>query len=115
MSDLKKITTAAIAFRDARDWEKFHTPKNLAIALSLEAGEVLEHFLWKSDKEIEKYVKTNKEEIADELADVLHYLVTLAHAVGVELPKASSAKFKKTALKYPVEKAKGKATKYTNL
>lgn len=115
MSDIKKITEAAIAFRDARDWEKFHTPKNLAIALSLEAGEVMEHFLWKSDAEIAKYAKANKEEIADELADVLHYLVTLAHTLGVELPKASAAKFKKTALKYPIEKAKGKATKYNRL
>jgi dCTP diphosphatase len=115
MSDLKKITKAAITFRDERDWEKFHTPKNLAIALSLEAGEVLEHFLWKSDTEIEKYMKTNKEEIADELADVLHYLVTLAHAIGVELPKASAAKFRKTAIKYPVEKSRGKATKYNKL
>lgn len=115
MSDIKKITQHAIDFRNERDWAKFHTPKNLAIALSLEAGEVMEHFLWKSDKEIEKYIKTNKGEMADELADVLHYLVTLAHAIDVELPKASAEKFKKTALKYPIEKAKGKATKYTQL
>jgi dCTP diphosphatase len=115
MPEIKKFTKAILAFRDERNWRQFHTPKDLAISLSLEAGEVLEHFQWKKDADVEKYVKENREAIGDELADVLIYLLQLAESVGVDLAKAVPKKMKKNALKYPVVKAKGTAEKYNKL
>ncbi|NTW27670.1 MAG: nucleotide pyrophosphohydrolase [Candidatus Moranbacteria bacterium] len=116
MSDeLKQLTERIIKFRDARDWKQFHKPKDLAISLSLEASEVLEHFQWKSEKEIEEYVKTNKAEIAEELADVLNYLLIMAHDFDIDLMNAAEKKVVKNEGKYPVEKAKGKHTKYDKL
>lgn len=115
MSDIQKLTERIIKFRDARDWKQFHKPKDLAISLSLEASEVLEHFQWKSEKEIEEYVKTNKEEIADELADVLNYLLLSAHDLDIDIADALNKKIDKSESKYPVEKARGNAKKYTEL
>jgi NTP pyrophosphatase (non-canonical NTP hydrolase) len=113
--ELKKLTDRIIKFRDARDWKQFHKPKDLAISLSLEASEVLEHFQWKSEKEIEEYVKTNKDEIADELADVLNYLLLTSYDLGIDIGDALNKKIDKSESKYPVEKAKGNAKKYTEL
>jgi NTP pyrophosphatase (non-canonical NTP hydrolase) len=115
MSEIKKLTAKILKFRKDRDWEQFHTPKDLAISLSLEASEVLEHFQWKNPKEIEKYIEENKEEIGDELADVFNYLLLMAHDFKIDLAKASEDKIKKNALKYPAEKAKGRHTKYNKL
>ncbi len=115
MSEIKKLTDRIIKFRDARDWKQFHKPKDLAISLNLEAAEVLEHFQWKSEKEIDEYVKTNKEEIADELADVLNYLLLTAHDLDIDIVDALNKKIDKSEMKYPVEKAKGKHTKYNKL
>lgn len=112
LSDLQK---KIIAFRDARDWSQFHTPKDLAIGLSLEAGEVLEHFLWKNPEEIAEYLKTHKEEIADEMGDVLNYLLIMANDFGIDLLDATDKKIDKNDKKYPVEKSKGKHTKYMEL
>ena len=114
-NELKKLTERIIKFRDARDWKQFHKPKDLAISLSLEATEVLEHFQWKSEKEIEEYVKTNKDDIADELADVLNYLLLTAHDLDIDIADALNKKIDKSESKYPVEKAKGKHTKYNKL
>jgi NTP pyrophosphatase (non-canonical NTP hydrolase) len=102
-----------LAFRDERDWDQFHQPKELAIALSIEASELLEHFLWKSPTEVEQRLAARKEDIADELADVAVYLIELADKVGVDLPTAIRHKMAKNALKYPVEKAKGSNKKYS--
>ena len=115
MTTLQSLTQRIIAFRDERDWKQFHNPKDLAISLSLEAGEVMEHFQWKNAKEVEEHIRTHKEDIADELADVLHYLMTLAHDLDIDLSEAVDAKLKKSAIKYPLHKSKGKHTKYTNL
>jgi len=115
MSEVKKLTEKILKFRRERDWEQFHTPKDLAISLSLEAGEVLEHFQWKSKEEIEKHIATNKEEIGDELGDVFNYLLLMAHDFKIDLAKAAENKIKKSALKYPIEKAKGRHTKYNKL
>jgi NTP pyrophosphatase (non-canonical NTP hydrolase) len=115
MSEIKKLTERIINFRDARDWKQFHKPKDLAISLSLEVSEVLEHFQWKSEKEIDEYVKINKEEIAEELADVLNYLLIMAHDLDIDLIEAEEKKVSKNEAKYPVEKAKGNAKKYTEL
>jgi NTP pyrophosphatase (non-canonical NTP hydrolase) len=115
MDSIKNITKKILEFRDERDWKQFHTSKDLAISISLEASEVLEHFQWKNRHEIESYVKKNKKEIGDELADVLNYLILLADNLNIDLLKATEKKLDESNKKYPVEKAKGVSTKYTNL
>jgi len=115
MADWADIQKKAIEFRDARDWKQFHNPKDMALSLVLEATEVLEHFQWKNGKEMEKYVRSHKGEIADELADVLFWLATMSNDLEIDLFKAFEAKMKKNEKKYPVEKAKGKYTKWTEL
>ena len=115
MSDIEKLTKKVIKFRDDRDWKKFHNPKDLSISLSLEAAEVLEHFQWKSPEEIKKYIKTNKKDLAGELADVLKYLLMLSHELRIDLVKAVPLKMKKDAKKYPVEKYRGKHPKDTEI
>lgn len=105
-------------FRDARDWEKFHDAKNLAEALSIETGELMEHFLWKEKKDIVNLLKTDnafREEVSNELADVFGYVLHLSETTGIDLADALRAKYEKNEKKYPVEKAKGNATKYTKL
>lgn len=113
--NIKDLAKRIIDFRDARDWKQFHNPKDLAISLSLEAAEFLEHFQWKSEKEIEEYVKNNKEEIAAELADVFNYLLLTAHDLDIDIAEALDKKIDKSETKYPIEKAKGKHTKYNKL
>ena len=115
MSDLDTLQQRILAFRKERDWEQFHTPKDMAISLSLEAAEVLEHFQWKSHKEVEHYLKAHKHELSDELADVLAYLLLIAADLNIDLPKAFEKKMQQNEAKYPVNKAKGKHTKYTEL
>lgn len=114
MSDrLSELIQAIETFRTDRDWIQFHKPKDLAISLALEAAEVLEHFQWKTDEQINEYAVKAKEEIGDELADVFVYLTMLSNDLGIDLFEAAFRKVKKNAVKYPVEKAKGKADKYT--
>ncbi|MDO8508381.1 MAG: nucleotide pyrophosphohydrolase [Nanoarchaeota archaeon] len=108
---IKKI----IAFRDARDWKQFHNPKDLAISLVLEATEVMEHFQWKNKEEIEKYIKTNKIDIGEELADVLYWVLLMGHDLKIDVLKSLEKKILKNEEKYPVKKAKGKHTKYNKL
>ncbi len=115
MSDLKILTDKILAFRKERDWKQFHTPKDLVIGLALESAEVMEHFHWKNEDEIKEHLKSHKEEVGDELADVLYYLLLMAHDFKIDLFKAAKAKLKKTANNYPVSKSKGKHTKYTSL
>ena len=112
---INDLTKKIIAFRDARDWKQFHNPKDLALSLVLEAGEVMEHFQWKNQAQVEKYVIENKTEIADEIADVFTYLLILSHDLGIDLAEAFENKLNKSDKKYPVEKAKGKSTKYNKL
>lgn len=115
MKNIDELIKKIVAFRNARDWKQFHNPKDCAISLSLEASEVLEHFQWKSKEEIEKYIKSNKKEIADELADVLYWVLLISHDLGIDITKASEIKLKENAKKYPIKKAKGKHSKYTEL
>lgn len=115
MAQWKDIQKKAIAFRDARDWKQFHNPKDMALSLTLEAAELLEHFQWKNGKEMDEYVRSHKREIADELADVLFWLATMSNDLKIDLFEAFEAKMKKNEKKYPVKKAKGKHTKYTEL
>ncbi|PAF37932.1 nucleotide pyrophosphohydrolase [Terribacillus saccharophilus] len=99
-------------FRNERNWEQFHNSKDLAISLSLEASELLENFQWKSSEEA---VKENKENIEDELADVLIYSLLLANDLKLDVDKIIKNKIQKNEKKYPVDKAYGVRTKYTNL
>ena len=115
MRNIESLTKKIISFREARDWAQFHNPKDVAISLSLEAAELLEHFQWKNPAEIEKHIKTNKSEISEELADVLYWVLLLSHDLKVDPLAALSRKLKKNAKKYPVSKAKGRHAKYTGL
>ena len=115
MWDWKEFEKKAIAFRDARDWKQFHNPKDVALSLVLEAAEVMEHFQWKDADEMNEYVRNHKSEIGDELADVVYWVAVMASDLNIDLPEAFAVKMKKNDKKYPVAKAKGKATKYTKL
>ncbi len=103
------------SFMVERDWKQFHNPKDLAIALSIESAELLEHFLWKTEEEVRERTKSHAGEIRDEVADVGIYLFELADVLGIDLLQAMSDKLDKNAMKYPVEKARGSNRKYTEL
>ncbi len=113
--DITQLTKKVIDFRDARDWKQFHNPKDVALSLVLEAGEVMEHFQWKSKEEIEKYIKTNKTEVGEELADVLYWVLLMSHDLKIDVLEALEKKILKNEEKYPVEKSKGRHTKYNKL
>ena len=115
MNETKTIIEKIIQFRDEREWMQFHDPKNMAISIMLEASELLEHFQWKTQKEVETYINDHKAEVRDEIADIAIYLFELAENLGVNLIDAMETKLKKNEQKYPVEKARGRHTKYTNL
>ena len=110
MATLKDLTKKIIDFRDARDWKQFHNPKDLTLSLSLEVHEILEHFQWKTEKDIKKHVLSNKEKIGHEIADVLSYLLILSHDLDINIEKAFLNKLKKVNEKYPVEEIKGRHT-----
>jgi len=114
MDAFTHLTDAANKFRDDRDWRQFHTPKDLATGLSIEAAEVLEHFLWKDGDKVKAYLEGGgKAELRKELADVMIYLLFMAHDLGIDLEQAVLDKLEENARKYPVEKAKGRSDKYT--
>ncbi len=115
MKNIDDLIKRIIAFRDARDWKQFHNPKDVALSLVLEAGEVMEHFQWKNKEEMKKYVIENKNEIGEELADVLYWVLLMSHDLKIDVLDALEKKIKKNEEKYPVEKAKGKHTKYNKL
>lgn len=96
-------------FRDERDWQQFHNPKDLAVALSIEASELLEAFLWKTPE------AANPDKVKEELADVLAYALLLSDAYGFDVQKIVLEKIERNEQKYPVAKAKGSAKKYTEL
>lgn len=115
MPNLDGLVKRIISFRDARDWKQFHNPKDCALSLVLEATEVMEHFQWKSKEEMEKYIVTNKVDIGEELADVLYWVLLMSKDLKIDVLDALEKKISKNEEKYPVEKAKGKHTKYTKL
>lgn len=117
MADLSLAEIQAMIrrFRDERDWMQFHNPKNLAISISLEANELLEHFQWRSFEESEAHASEAREIIADEMADVAIYLAELADNLDIDLLAAMEAKIAKNAAKYPVAKARGSHAKYSDL
>lgn len=109
MNDIKDITQALLKFRNERDWEQFHNPKDLALAINIEAGELLELFLWKSAEE------ANKEKVKEELADIFSFAFLFADKYGFDVEQIVLDKIKLNAEKYPVDKAKGTAKKYNEL
>jgi len=114
--DIKELQKKVIAFRDARNWQQFHSDyKDLALSLSLEAAEVLEHFQWKNKDEFKKYLKTHKEEVADELMDVLYWVLLISHDLDIDINTAFENKLAKTGEKYPVSKSKNSKKKYSKL
>lgn len=114
MSDIKELTDRILKFNEARDWKQFHNPKDLALSLVLEAAEVMEHFQWKNSEEMVEYLKSHKDDVGEELADVLYWVLLMSHDLDIDIKLALENKMKKNELKYPVDKAKGKSDKYTN-
>jgi NTP pyrophosphatase (non-canonical NTP hydrolase) len=112
MSDCEEIKDALVKFRNERDWEQFHDTKNLVVALSIEAAELNELFLWKDIKDSEA---VEKEKIKEELADVFAYAFLLAEKHNLDVKQIVFDKIKRNGEKYPVEKAKGSAKKYNEL
>jgi NTP pyrophosphatase (non-canonical NTP hydrolase) len=110
---LQELKDTVQAFVRERDWERFHSPKNLSMALAAEAAELMEHFLW--DTLEQSHEKAQSEDVADELADILLYLLEFANMTEIDISEAVAAKVKKNAVKYPVAKARGNALKYTEL
>jgi NTP pyrophosphatase (non-canonical NTP hydrolase) len=112
-SDLIALRDAMRAFVAERDWAQFHSPKNLAMALSVEAAELVEHFQWLTEEQSRTLDAAARAPVADELADVLLYLVRIADELGIDLHAAATAKMVRNAQKYPADKARGSARKYT--
>lgn len=112
-----ELRERVMAFARERDWEQFHTPKNLSMALAAEAGELMEHFLWTESKDSAATLADahKREKIEEEIADVVIYALEFANIGGIDLAKAIEVKLAKNAAKYPVEKARGNARKYTEL
>ena len=100
-------------FADTRDWNQFHSPKNLSMALSIEAGEIMEHFQWLTQEQSKNLPADKLDEVASELADTLLYLIRLADKLDIDLLAAAQNKIKLNGQKYPVEKSRGNAKKYT--
>jgi NTP pyrophosphatase (non-canonical NTP hydrolase) len=109
------MTRQILAFRKARDWERFHGVKDMVLSLVLEAAEVLELTQWKNGAELERELRRRKGALADELADVLYWLLLISHDMGIDLPSAFDRKMRKNAAKYPVRLARGSSRKYSTL
>lgn len=109
MSDIKEITQALLKFRDERDWAQFHNAKDLALALNIEAAELLEAFLWKASEQ------ADIDKVKEELADVIAFALLLAEKYDLDVKQIVLQKIEQNALKYPVEKSRGSAKKYTEL
>jgi NTP pyrophosphatase (non-canonical NTP hydrolase) len=102
-------------FRDERDWQRFHTPRNLAVSIAIETGELLEHFQWVDDETIRTTLEEQRDAIGQELADVAIYLIQLADVIGISLGKEIDSKIEVNAGHYPVETARGSAAKHTEI
>jgi len=113
---LSQMSEKAIQFRDSRDWRQFHDPKNLAEAISIEAGELLENFLWIKNPDKSYDLDSRKlENVKEEIADIMIYLMYLCDGLNIDLPQAVKDKIEINEKKYPIEKAKGNSKKYKEL
>jgi dCTP diphosphatase len=116
MSDsISELTTQIQTFVDAREWRKYHNAKDLAVAISAEAGELMQHFVWQQEEQIEARVQNRREEIASEMADVGILLFEMADNLGMKLGEIMAAKIANNELRYPVEKSRGNNLKYSEL
>jgi dCTP diphosphatase len=115
MSELAQIKLRLREFAKQRDWDQFHSPKNLSMALSAEVAEIVEHFQWLTERQSNNLSSDKLEEVETELADTLIYLIRLADKLGIDLLAAAHRKIDVNARKYPIEKVKGSAKKYTEL
>src|SRR5947199_8854092 len=113
--DLQTLTQTVVKHRDDRDWAQFHTPKELAMSLCVETAELLSLMQWKTGGQLDQALAAGREKVTDELADVLHSLLLLSSDLKVDLAAALEQKLAKDAAKYPVDKARGKNLKYTEL
>jgi len=112
---MKELTKKIRAFAQNRDWDQFHSPKNLAMALSVEVAEVVEHFQWLTQEESQQPDADKMNKLREEIGDVMIYLARLADRLGIDPVQAAEEKMRINEKRYPVEKAKGLATKYTEL
>jgi NTP pyrophosphatase (non-canonical NTP hydrolase) len=112
---IDELTAEIRAFRDARDWRQFHNPKELAVAITAEAGELLQHFVWQNLEQSERRVVERRAEIASEIADVAILLFELADNSGIDVAAAIRAKLARNEERYPVDKASGSNAKYNEL
>jgi len=112
---IESLTAEIRAFRDARDWMQFHAPKELAVAIAAESGELLQHFVWQSPQQSEQRARERRDEISSEIADVAILLFELADNLDINLADAMRAKLAKNELRYPVAKARGSNKKYNEL
>ena len=112
MKEIKSLQKQLRQFATERDWDQFHSPKNLSMALSVEASELLEHFQWLSEKQSNELSGEPLNAVAEEMADVFIYLLKLADKLDVDLIETATLKIKKNAEKYPINKARGNAIKY---
>jgi NTP pyrophosphatase (non-canonical NTP hydrolase) len=122
MADNPLVIDPLVSLRDTlrtfaaqREWDQFHSPKNLAAAISVEAAELLQHFQWMSDAESTRLSSDVISKVREEMADVLLYLIRLADKLDVNLFEAAESKIKMNAIRYPIEKARGTSKKYTEL
>ena len=113
-SDLLMLRDKLRAFVEARDWDQFHSPKNLSMALMVEVAELMEHFQWLTEAQSSELVTENKDAVSEELADILLYLVRLSDKLDVDLLKAALHKLEKNSVKYPAEQVRGSAKKYSD-
>ena len=112
---IKEITQKVVEFRDKRKWKKYNNPKDEALSLTLEAAELLELFQWKSPEEVDQYVKTSKNKVAEELVDVFYWVLLMSYDLNINLEKAFKSKMRQNVKKYSVRELKGEYKKYTEL
>ncbi len=115
MDSIAELTARIRAFRDARDWMQFHSPKDLSVAIIAEAGELLQHFVWKSPEESWQRAEAKKDEVASEIADVAILLFELADNLGLDLAAVMNEKITRNDSRYPADKARGSNLKYNEL
>ncbi len=112
---IQQLTREICAFRDARDWAQFHNPKEMAVAITAEAGELLQHFVWQNAEQSLSRVAERRDELASEMADVAILLFEMANDCGIDLAEAMRQKLARNEQRYPVDKARGSNRKYNEL
>lgn len=115
MSELSGLQKRVVDFRDAREWKKFHNPKDLSISLLAEAMELLDEFKWKDALAVEEHIKENKESVVDEVMDVLYHVLLISSELNIDIPQEFERKMLKNEAKYPVKESRGNNKKYTEL